>query len=171
MAKYADATVAGFTTYHEARGREIPGTWDDDKIEASLLVASEWIDDRYGPSFLGYKTDGFLQDREWPRTTAVVTTSIPPYIIATDEIPERVIHAVYEAAWRDGNASGSLSVDYTPNKYNRVAIDGAVSVEYASLNFASDIQMTIPVIDALLAPLLDLNSIGFAAYSGASSRV
>ena len=171
MAKYAGTTVDGFAVYHEARGREIPGTWDDEKIEASLLNASEWIDDRYGPSFLGYKTDGFLQDREWPRTTAVVTTSIPPYIIGNDVIPERVIHAVYEAAWRDAGVPGSLSVDYTPNKYNSVSIDGAVSVEYANINFASDIQMTIPVIDALLAPLLDLNVTGFSAYSGASSRV
>lgn len=171
MAKYTDATVAGFTAYHEARGREIPGTWDDAKIEASLLVASEWIDDRYGSAFLGYKSNGFLQEREWPRKTAVVTTSIPPYIIGDNEIPERVINAVYEAAWRDAGVSGSLMVDYKPNKYNKVSIDGAVSVDYATINFASDIQMTIPVVDALLLPLLDMNSTGFSVYSGGASRV
>ncbi|QWY83166.1 putative structural protein [Rhizobium phage RHph_X2_24] len=171
MAKYSTTNVAGFTAYHEARGRTVPGTWDNVDIEAALLVASEWIDNKYGPSFIGFKTDGFLQDREWPRTGAVTDTD-PPYTFLNDAIPDRVTNAVYEAAWRQASNPGSLSVDYTPAKYKRVSVDGAVSVEYAGVNFVNDLQTQIAIIDQILSPLLDPGAGGaLSAFSGAAIRV
>lgn len=169
MAKYVAATIEGFTSYHEERGRIIPGTWDEEKIESSLLVGSEWIDGSYGESFSGYKTGGFLQDRQWPRTSASSNT-YPIYIFGVNEIPQILINAVYEAAYREAANPGSLLKDYTPGKYRRVSIDGALSVEYAGFSLASDIQTTFPVIDRILAPLLTSSS-SFASFTGSSSRV
>jgi len=170
MATYTGADVAGFTAYHEERGRTVPGTWDDAKINASLLVASEWIDDTYGSSFIGEKVGGFLQEREWPRVNAVVPDPRYIYVIPTDEIPEKVIHAVYEATFRDATTPGSLLVDYTPGKYNSVSIDGAVSVDYRNFTSAFETQTTYPIIDRLLKDLMDLRSTS-STYSSPLLRV
>jgi len=169
MATYTGATIAGFDTYFEARGVERPASVTDDIVTAALLVASEWIDGIYGPSFIGYKTGGFLQSREWPRTLAVVDT-FPYFAFEIDQIPEHVIHAVYEAAWRHASNPGSLLVDYTPGKYKSVSIDGAVSVEYASFNYASETQTTFPRIDQLLWSLLGGGQ-SVSRYSSAAQRV
>lgn len=161
--------VADFEEYHEARGRTIPGTWDDVSMEAALLVASEWIDNKYGLLFEGYKTDGFLQEREWPRQAAY-TNTFPSYAFASDEIPERVVQATYEAAFREATTPGSLNVDFTPGKYNSVSISGAIAVEYAQNLSAQDIQKQIVIIGQLLAPLLtDTGS--FSPLSGSMARV
>lgn len=169
MAKYADATVSGFTDYWDERGIEIPGAWDEPSIEAALLVASEWIDGTYGSLFSGYKTGGYSQDREWPRTGAMTNTQ-PTHSFPNDVVPVEVIQAVYEAAYRHRNNPGSLLIDYTPNKYKRVSIDGALSVEWNGFNFASDIQSTFPRIDRLLSILFDTSG-NFSAYSGDAPRV
>lgn len=170
MAKYSGATVEDFEAYSEARGREIPGTWDAAYMEAALLIASEWIDGTYGNLFVGYKTGGFSQERAWPRTSAI-TNTWDRHLIPNDVIPSQVISAVYEAAWRQGNKPGSLLVDYTPGKYKRVSIDGALSVEYAGFNSASDVQTTFPMIDQLLNDLLDEQNSSFSSYSGSIVRV
>ena len=169
MATYTGATIEGFEAYFDARGVERPATMTDPIVTASLLVASEWIDSVYGPSFIGYKTGGFTQDREWPRTLAVVNT-FPYFAFPTDEIPSQIIDAVYEAAWRHATTPGSLLADYTPAKYKSVSIEGAVSVEYAAFNSASEIQKSFPRIDQLLSDLLD-NGKSVSSYSGAASRV
>ena len=162
-------TEAGFIEYHEARGREVPATWIDE-IEPALLVASEWLDGTYGSFFVGQKTGGYLQDREWPRMAAVTNTE-PPYVFADDEIPNDVVKATYEAAYRHLQSPGSLLRDYTPMKYKKAAVDGAVSVEYAAFNFASDTQTQIPIIDRLLSSLFDPTSgADLSSYSGSSVR-
>lgn len=170
---YGDAD--GFVAYHEARGRSIPGTWDSESITAALLSASEWIDSVYGPSFVGHKTAGFTQAREWPRISATIRDTGKwgnYYTYATDAIPDRVISATYEAAFRQATTPGSLDVDYTPNKYKSVTIEGAISVEYASFSSASDIQVQIGAVDKLLWPLLDPSSSGAASnLSGPVGRI
>lgn len=172
MGKYADATVAGFTIYHEDRGREVPGTWDDGLITSALIIASEWIDNTYGPSFIGQKTGGFVQPREWPRLGAVINDARYAYVFPTDVVPEQVIDAVYEAAWRQANKPGALLVDYTPGKYKSVNVQGAVSVEYAQFSSASEVQTMYPIIDQLLYWLIDGSSSGaMSSFSGAITRV
>lgn len=164
-------TAESFVDYHTSRGRDVPATWDDDFITAALLSASEWIDSIYGPSFIGYKTAGFLQDREWPRTAAVVNSSIPSYIIGTAEIPDRVVNAAYEAAWRQATTPGSLMVDYKPGKYKSVTIEGALSVDYRQFDSSSEIQVQIGQVDSLLWPFIDECSYGsISSLSGSSIR-
>lgn len=162
---------AGFESYHESRGRELPGTWDDDVIEAALLVASEWIDNIYGAQFSGQKTGGFDQEREWPRSGAYATVPPAPHLFPDDVTPDRVIKATYEAAWRQASTPGSLQVDYTPGKYKSVSIDGAISVDYAQFSQATDIQTQIGIVDSLLWPLLNAAGAGMSSMSGGVNRV
>lgn len=162
-------SASGFTTYHEDRGRTVPDSWTDAVIEAALLVASEWVDNRYGDLFMGFKTDGFLQEREWPRTSAYTNTE-PVYVFSTNEIPDRVVHAAYEAAFREATTQGSLYVDYDPSKYKSVSISGALSVDYNQNLSVSEVQKQIQIVEQLLKPLFDEN-LDFASLSGSTARV
>lgn len=162
-------SAAEFTTYHESRGRTVPGTWDDTYIEAALLVASEWLDTKYGGRFYGYPTDGYSQARQWPRTSAI-TNTFPTYVFATDEIPTDVKYAAYEAAWREANTPESLNVDFTSSKYNSVSIDGAIAVEYNTNLDVSSIQKQIGIVEGLLNSLFDPEKTS-SSLSGSISRV
>lgn len=159
-----------FRDYHESRGRISPGLWDDEYISSALLVATEWLDATYATSFIGYKTGGFPQEREWPRTNAQIYTPNSTFTFQDDEIPERIKQATYEVAWREATSPGALNIDFTPSKYKRVAIEGALSVEYASNFSSSDVQLQIKVIKGILAPLLCSDG-NFSSLSGSVSRV
>lgn len=163
-------SAAGFITYHEGRGKTIPGTWDTERIEQALLVASEWLDDMYDNLWYGYATDGFEQERKWPREVAK-TNTFPQYVFTNTQIPNRVVSATYEAAFKECTAFGSLNVDFTPNKYNSVSIDNALSVEYAKNQTIQDVQVQIRIIDSLMQPLIDPSNEGSkSSLSGASNR-
>ena len=162
--------VDDFKEYFTLRGKVVPGEWDNSKIESALLVSSEWLDHQFENSWIGYKVN-FNQERSWPRQSAVVQ-SFPYYVYKTDEIPEQVIKATYEAAFRELTKQGSLQVDFTPNKYKSVSVSGAISVEYNSLSYASDVQTEIPVIEDLMSVLTDSTKSGaFSSLSGKVSRV
>ncbi len=170
---YGDAT--GFTAYFTARAKTISSSWGVVAINAALLVASEWIDGVYGSSFIGHKTGGFTQEREWPRTGAEArATGVwgSYYNFPTDAIPTEVKNATYEAAYRQLTTPGSLSLDYTPAKYKKLSIDGAVSLEYAQFSSASETQTKLNIVDTILALLLDSNSPNqMSSLSGPMSRV
>lgn len=163
-------TPEGFQEYHEERGNEIPATVDEADILAKLLVASEWIDNTFGGLFAGQKTGGYLQERQWPRIAAYTNTS-PSYVFGENEIPKEVEFATYEAALRELVSPGSLLVDWTPGKYKRVSIDGAVSVEYAQFSSAWEVQKVFPIIEQLLSVLFTAQTDGnYSIYSSASVR-
>lgn len=166
-------SAAEFETYLTQRGRAIPA--GGSVVEnAALLVASEWIDAVYGASFSGSKTgvSGVKRDqvRQWPRTGAWESTDL--YTFGTTEIPTEIKAATYEAAQRQMVTPGALSLDYTPGKYKRVAVEGAISVEYAQFSYAADIQTQFTLIDQILAPLLTANGgEQFSSLSGKLARV
>lgn len=162
-------SASAFETYHEARGRTIPTSWSDAYIEAALLVASEWLDDKYGDRFYGFPTGGYTQERQWPRTLAY-TNTYPVYVFATDEIPNEVVEATYEVAWREANEQGCLSVDFTPSKYTSVSVDGAVSVTYDNTRDAQDIQKQIEPVERMLKDLFDPSKYS-SKLSGGVERV
>lgn len=169
MAFYGSAV--GFITYTKDRGRSISPVWTYSVIEAALLVSSEWLDNRYGEIWVGHPTDGFTQSRKWPRTSAV-TNTFPQHTFSNSEIPDVVVNAIYEATYRELVTNGTLEKDYTPNKYTKVSVDGAVSVEYDNSLRASDIQIQIPIIESLMQPLLNSSAQGsFSLFSGGLSRV
>lgn len=162
--------AAEFLSYHESRGRDIPGTWEDDSITAALLVASEWLDATYRDSWIGQPTNGYTQDRLWPRTGAYTNTS-PSYTFSNSEIPNAVVYATYEAAYRELTTPGSLGGDFTPGKYKSVRVEGAIQVEYRSMFSAGEAQVQMPVLAGLMNPLLS-SSLGNASpLSGDAVRV
>jgi len=154
---YGDA--ADFENYFSARGFELPVDWDEDKINAALLVASEWLDSQYEDLWIGYKNT-FQQERSWPRQQAMVQT-YPYYNFKNDEIPIQVIHATYEAAKRELTNTGSLQIDYQPSQYSKVSVYNAVTVEYNSaVSSVGDVQTQIPIIQSLMSILIDGNKGG-----------
>ena len=164
-------TAVGFTSYTEARGKTVLAAWDTAVVEKALLVASEWLDNSFDTVWSGYATDGFTQARKWPRTTAV-TNTFPEHVFATNDIPDNVVSAAYEAAFRDLTELGSLTKDFTQSNYLKVSVSGAMSVDYDNSMRASDTQVQMPIIESLMEPLFDESSQGFfASISGAISRV
>lgn len=160
-----------FVTYHLTRGKTLEPTWDVEAIESALLVASEWLDNAYDKAWCGYPTGGYEQERKWPRTDAY-TNTFPSHSFATTDIPNTVLYATYEAAFRHLTKNGSLQLDFSPLKYKSVSIDGAISVEYnTALLDASDVQITIPIITSLMSPLLSKEKADLSDYSGPLVRV
>lgn len=162
-------TIGGFRAYHDDRGN--PNlTIDDEDVQSSLLVGSEWLDAVYRSGFPGLKVGQRAQVREWPR---VGGTDIYGYAIDASIVPVEIEKATYEAAMRQALTPGSLSKDWTPSKYKRVSVDGAVSVDYVSFANANDIQTRFAIIDQILAPILTgYGGTGTAsALTGCATRV
>lgn len=155
-------TEAGFIAYHTDRGRDV-STYSSAEILAALLVASEWLDGSFRNRWPGYRLyDQATQTRDWPRSWVVDGDGYP---VAADAVPAAIEQATYEAAYRHLADNTALLIDYTPGKYKRVSIDGAVSVDYRSLS-ADTIQKQFPVIGHILDGLL-----GGSGVSSLSSRV
>lgn len=151
----------------------VPASWaTDDGVAADLLLASEFIDGRYGPQFSGTKSAGRSQVRMQPRYGQWDRDG---YGIANPDgltLPREILFATYEAAWRSGTTPGSLIVDFTPSKYLSVRIEGALQVEYNAQNVAADIQTQFTKIDQILAPILTGLGIGsMSGLSGYAKRV
>lgn len=160
-------TVDGLKSYLNARQIDV-SAFDDDDISAALLVASEWIDAVYGSQFSGTKVGQRDQVREQPRNAQI---DVYGYSVSSDSVPREVENATYQAAYRQLNSPGSLTLDYTPGKYKSVAIDGAINVQYATFNSAADIQTQFTIIDQIIAPLLTGDNGNFSNLSGYVARV
>lgn len=159
-------TVSSFRIYHTARGRDVEvGTYPDVDVEAAKLIASEWLDGRYRGSFPGYKVNGRDQAREWPRYDAF---DYEGRSVSSATVPTEVENATYEATYKELVTPGALFKDYTPSKYNKVAISGSVSVEFRNTS-AFDLQMQFPVIDQIMQSLIGCSS--SSSLSGEVVRV
>lgn len=158
---------AGAVAYHTARGRSL-ADYEDDELTAARLVGSEALDARYRGMFPGTKVGLRAQVREWPRVAA---TDRDGYSIPSDSVPMEVENASYELMYRQLTSPGSLTRDYSPSKYKRVAVDGAVNVEYKTFDSASEFQTQFTVVDQIIAPVLTAIGADFSGLSGAAARV
>lgn len=157
-------TAAGFTEYHEARGRST-AAWEDDEIEAQLLVASEWIDNTFRDQFYGLRVS-MTQEREWPRTGVV---DYYGNSVSSVAVPVQVERATYEAALRLLTDPDVLSRDVAPQPYKSVSIDGALSVDFAG-QAAASLVTYMPIIGQTLSFLLDTRGMYRSAVSGRGYR-
>lgn len=164
MATSFYGTVSGFTTYVEER--QITTSDDDDRIQAALIVASEWLDAIYRRSFGGLKVGERAQEREWPR---IGVFDVYGYTIPSDSVPREIIYATYEAAIRDIATPGVLSLDYTPPKYKQASVSGAVSVTYSEFDSIRDVQVKFAKIDEILSAILSTDNA--SGLTGFSNRV
>ena len=158
-------TTIKFENYHIARGRD-PSVFEYEDVEAALLIASEWLDGSFRDRFPGLKVGMREQVREWPRTAVLDRNG---YAVSPLYVPNEIESATYEAAYRHLQTPGSLQVDYTPNKYSEVAVEGAVRVKYNNLD-ASTIQKNFPIIGYILDGLLG-GSGNFSPLSSGTVRV
>ena len=163
----AYGTDAGFITYHTARGRAAAiADHDACEITAARLVASEFLDARYAASFPGTKVGMRGQIREWPRIGGIDRFG---YAIPQNAVPVEVENAIYELTLRQLDKPGSLVVDWTPNKYRSVSVDGAVSATYATFGSAADAQTQFLIVDQILGPILS-GAGEVASLSGSINR-
>lgn len=120
-------------------------------VRGSLYVdsfAKRWIDDKCWLQFIGEKTGGWAQDREWPRFGIL---GLPDNVI-----PKNIEYAAYEAALREAANPGSLNPDIDRTQLVKREKVDVLEVTYAvgdSAN-AADLQPVIPAIQALLSGFL-----------------
>ena len=156
-------TVIEYEAYCTERGLSL--THPHDTVLAKGLVASEWLDARFRDMFPGRKTNGRSQEREWPRTGA---SDEEGYAIDSLTVPVEVKHAAYEALRREAATPGILSKDYTPNKYQRASVSGAVSVDYTNFNGAGETQIQLQIVYDILSRILDFDD--YNLLSGEACR-
>jgi len=159
MADYY-GTLADADAYMQARGYAWTGT-DADK-EAALLRASQYIDGLSGAPvagrpgcrtiFPGTKAGGRTQLRAWPRTGSVDRDGQP---VGPDEVPQEVVYATYEAAYRELASPGSLSPDFTASSLVKREKVASLEVEYAVSESAGN-SAIIPVVSSINSLLYSL---------------
>lgn len=161
-------TVEAANQYHLARGNIVWAGLDPAEAEAALLRASEWLDGNYRGLFPGWKTGERAQVREWPRQDA---WDIYAYFIPATVIPDEVNRATYEAALREAIQPGALSVDFVAaDVIKKAAVEGAVSVEFGGSGSVMDAQLSMPIVDAILAPILTGGDGGSGGLTGVRYR-
>lgn len=147
-------SLAAALAYHEARGN---AAWsaagvDDDKREAALLRASEWLDGVYHGRWAGQKTEGRSQVRDWPRINAF---DAEHNAIASDEVPDEVERATYAAALRELVKPGSLSPDIVLGQSKVLtAVKGVVWTPLRSFATTEDMAPTLTEVERALSGLI-----------------
>lgn len=141
-------TDAEFNAYVASMGVTLPPGVN---VAAARLRASVWLDSKYESRFPGTRTDGFTQDRAWPRTGAQTRSGVP---IPPDVVPLAVVYASYEAAIREAKLPGSLSPDYVAGQVIKRKKVGPLEKEFAVSGTIADVTPVIGVIDGMLTDYL-----------------
>lgn len=160
MSHYGTLTDAD--PYHAARGRTDWAAATTVARTEALTRASDYIDGRYRyqvagcwkSMFPGTKTGGRAQEREWPRAGAQDSSGED---IPDNAVPVEVDRAMYEAAYRELTAPGSLSPDYVPTEQVTKEKIGPIEVSYATPQGSGGMPPNLPVIaavDGILSSLL-----------------
>lgn len=143
MAGYGDNTKA--QAYWQAAGYVVPENTPVADITAARQRGSMFVD-RYEFKFPGTRTDGFAQERAWPRTGAETYYGDA---IPSDAIPVAIENASYEAAFLELTNPGSLSPVVTGSATVKREKVGQLEVEYASSS-----SMSVEDIVALATPVV-----------------
>lgn len=151
-------SIAGADAYATSIGNTTWGPLTNEVKQAALVRASLYVDS-YNKRFLdgayncwwtyiGGKTGGWAQDREWPRH------GIPG--LPDNVIPPAIEYATYEAAIREAENPGALSPDIDRTQLVKRERVDVLEVTYAVSDDAGtgNLLPTIPVIDSLLASFL-----------------
>lgn len=139
-------TEAGFTEYAAAMGYTVP----DGAVLPAIVRGSVYVDGVYGERFTGVQAD-MMQERAWPRIGATIYGSA----LASDAIPNRVVHAAYEAALIELRTPGFFSTTYTPG--TQKVLTEVKGIKWQVVGNASKAGAMVPVstaVEGLLDPLL-----------------
>ncbi len=157
-------SLAEANTYMTDRGYAWTG--DDAAKNAALLRAAEYIDSlgTVRPClWVGVKSGGRSQVRQWPRIGATDEFGDP---LDSTEVPQEIINAAYEAAWRELASPGSLNPDYVASDTFKSAKVGPLEVTYAESSESGGIptRPVVSVIDALIKQFLSCYNNGAPVY-------
>lgn len=151
-------SVAGADAYALSIGNTTWGSLSPEAKQAALVRGSLYVDSyakRYIDSdyrcwwtFIGAKTGGWAQEREWPRHGI---TGLPDNVV-----PPQIEYAAYEAAIREASNPGSLSPDIDRTALVKSEKVDVLQVTYAVSDNANGASLlpVIPAIEALLAGFL-----------------
>jgi hypothetical protein len=151
-------TVAGADAYALSIGNTAWGELTPEAKNSALVRGSLYVDSysrRYLDgdfkcwlTFIGQKTGGWLQEREWPRT------GIPG--LPSNVIPAQIEYAAYEAAIREGTNPGSLNPDIDRTALVKREKVDVLEVTYAISDDANagSLLPVFPAIDSLLSAFL-----------------
>lgn len=89
----AYVTVAEFKAWHTDRAVDV-SDYDDSSISAAVVKATDYVDKRFGPKFVGDKSQRD-QPLQWPRKNAWTNQRD---FIYSDEIPKELKRAIFEYA-------------------------------------------------------------------------
>ena len=151
-------SIAGADAYAISIGNTTWGPLTDEVKQAALVRASLYIDSynkryidadyRCWWTFIGGKTGGWAQEREWPRSGI---DGLPDNVI-----PVQIEYATYEAAIREGTNPGSLSPDFDRTALVKSEKVDVLQVTYAVSDNANagSLLPVIPAIESLLSAFL-----------------
>lgn len=169
-------SVSDFKSYADQRGWDY-SSYDDDQIGSAIIRATSAIDMLYGARFPGVATYEADQSLMWPRKAGsifngvfysgnpVTVTQASGWPIPIDEVPDVMVKATAEAAWRELQSPGSLVPDLERGGAIKSIRAGSVGIEYAGTAPAGT---TFTAIDSLMASLLGGRE---SQYSGRAVRV
>lgn len=144
--------------YCAARGLTFPSS-PSAPGEQAIIRATAAIDARYRTRFPGTKVNGRAQPLQWPRTGAYDSDGEE---IASDEIPQEIVHATCEAAVREMAEPGALMPDLERGGQISAMTAGSVSLKYSG---SAPATTTFSIIDGILSGLLGSPSASFIATS------
>lgn len=163
-------TITGLQEHLAARGDASSTTGvAPDKLAAGLLVASEWLDAKYRSIYPGEKLGQREQVRDWPRSDAY---DVNNDYIDYKTVPVEIERATYEATMQWLEDPTVLNPVYTPNRYTRASVSGAVSVDFVNFTGVADIEAKFSTVDRIMSGLLSASNGGsFSDLSGDAKRV
>lgn len=89
------ATVAAFRAYHAERGRAAEdGDYPDAVVQAALIRATDFIEQRWLGRFIGQSRLLTTQGLSWPRTYVYVDG------VSVSGLPVQLVRAVHEYGWK-----------------------------------------------------------------------
>lgn len=151
-------TIDGADAYNAAMGNTAWASLSDEAKTAALVRGTLYVDSynrRYLDGdfkcwwqFIGQKTGGRLQGRQWPRTGI---SDIPDNVI-----PSEIEYATYESAIREATNPGSLNPDIDRTALVKSEKVDVLQVTYAVSDNANagTLLPVIPAIEALLSAFL-----------------
>ena len=141
---------SGLTAWLAANGYTLPA---GAPVPAVLRQrGSAYIDGLYGARFSGVPTDGFAQERAWPRVGAEAHGQAVP----SNLVPVAVINASYAAGWYEASNPGGLSAAASSSTaIKREKID-VIETEYVvgSGTALENATVRLAIVEGLLAPFL-----------------
>ena len=153
MAGYGDDTA--FAAWLTDNGYSLPvGAPTPAVLRQRGSVYVDGLPAIQGKRFPGSPTDGYAQERAWPRTGATIYGADIP----VDAIPEPIVQASYAAGWYEANNVGGLSAaTSSASSVKREKVD-VIETEYfeGSGNSLRDAAVMLQSVEGLLAPFFEV---------------